>query len=92
LPHSTNFSLHQIFEPGWKERNWKWPLVPGQNGYIGSATYWRGSQTMWFDPAVDDKNDVLAFPATDLNRQILHVYIWLGKLANGTQIAPGNYT
>jgi hypothetical protein len=31
-------------------------------------------------------------PDHGLNRQFLHVYTWLGKLTNGSDIAPGNYT
>ena len=66
--------------------------MPGENGFIGSATFWRYSQRTWFDPATEDVNDVIAMPDEYLNRQFLHVYMWFGKLANGTQIAPGNYT
>ena len=83
----------QIFEAGWKERDWKWPLVPGKNGYVGSATYWAGNMDrMDFDPNVDDPDNILAFPVENINRLFAYPFIWLGKLANGTQIAPGNYT
>ncbi|KEY74466.1 hypothetical protein S7711_04502 [Stachybotrys chartarum IBT 7711] len=81
-----------IYEPGWRERNWEYPPVVGENGFIGSATYWRNSYLGWFNPTVDDPDDVLPMPDHYLNRQFSHHYSWFGKLANGTQIAPGNYT
>lgn len=82
-----------IFEANWPERKWKWPLVQGQNGYIGTATFWRGSQATWFDGEKDDSNDIVNFPDMYLNRQYSHFYIWLGQLTNGSVIASGrNYT
>jgi hypothetical protein len=81
-----------IFEPNWPERKWQYPPVQGKNGYLGTATYWRGSQATVFDANKDDPNDILAFPSMYLNRQYTHVYIWLGQLTNGSVLVPGNYT
>ncbi|KEY74489.1 hypothetical protein S7711_10171 [Stachybotrys chartarum IBT 7711] len=81
-----------IYEPGWRERNWEYPPVVGENGYVGSAAYWAYSANYYFEPGVDDPNDVLPMPVHYLTRQYAHFYSWFGKLANGTQIAPGNYT
>lgn len=87
-----------IFEPGWTETNWTWPLVSGQNGYVGSATRvkdpdGRPGRTEDF-PFVDvprDGHDVFVdrwrSPAVD--------YKWLGRVrrSNGTyfDIEPGRY-
>ncbi|KAH7324633.1 minor extracellular protease vpr [Stachybotrys elegans] len=80
-----------IYEPGWRERDWQYPPVVGENGYIGSVAYWRRSG-QGVDVRPGDNEDVLPMPDHGLNRQFLHAYVWLGKLANGTDIAPGNYT
>jgi hypothetical protein len=82
----------QIFEPGWEEHDWKYPPVIGDSGYIGSATYWRESQRMGFEYGQDDADDILPMPAKSLPRDWLRAFMWFGKLANGTQITPGNYT
>ncbi|KAI9149644.1 Vegetative incompatibility protein [Paramyrothecium foliicola] len=81
-----------IYEPGWNERDWEYPPVVGEKGHIGSTTYWRYSGMDWYNPEEDDPEDVLPLPDYYLNRQTSHHYMWFGKLANGTQIAPGNYT
>jgi hypothetical protein len=87
-----------LFEPGWKESQWAYPPVAGEGGYVGSATYYVDSDAYWaFDPSFMDKEDVIAFPLTDLVRTSWWTYHsqafwWFGKLANGTYIAPGNYT
>jgi len=83
----------QIFEPGWKERNWKYPPVVGENGFVGSVAYWRESSKGWLDlTAGDDPDDVLPMPAKYIPSEVLKAFLWFGKLENGTQIAPGNYT
>lgn len=89
--NELTFSL-QIFDANWPEKSWTWPLVAKKNGYIGTATYWRGSRATTFDSTKDDAKDVIAFPATFLNRQYADVFIWLGQLTNGSVIVPGNYT
>lgn len=102
--HSVNRSPNhdtdtdQIFEAGWKERQWKWPLVPGENGYIGPIASWVGAgQTSYFDPRRADPNDTFTYPVRDLTRNAqtsmsYHEHWWFGKLGNGSQIEPGNYT
>nr|AAS45251.1 subtilisin-like serine protease [Verticillium dahliae] len=87
-----------IYETNYQEKNWKYPPVVGQNGYIGSATFSPyASSFSNFDPATMDKNRVLPFPVGDIERttswdEVTERFWWLGKLANGTDIAPGNYT
>ncbi|KAK3321354.1 subtilisin-like serine protease [Cercophora scortea] len=88
-----------IFEAGWRESRWNsYPPVPGKNGFVGSATYWLNSDAYWaFDPETMDKELTVPFPLTDLTRTSVwnwyeQGFWWFGKLANGTYIAPGNYT
>ncbi|KAG9251869.1 subtilase [Emericellopsis atlantica] len=87
-----------IFEAGWRERNWKYPPVEGENGYIGSVASWVGSgQVDFFDPNVDDADETFTYPLTDLIRNaqttsVQHDFWWFGKLGNGSQIEPGKYT
>jgi hypothetical protein len=49
-----------------------------------------------FDPSVDNATDVIPFPMSGLFRssedQDVAESWWLGLLANGSMIAPGNYT
>ncbi|OBS22133.1 hypothetical protein FPOA_08469 [Fusarium poae] len=81
-----------IFEQGWTESLWTYPLRVGEFGYIGSATTMRDAEEFWFfDPTVNDSNDTIPFPLKRESRGF-HVFWWFGKLANGTRIAPGNYT
>ena len=85
-------TLFQIFEATWKERDWKYPPVIGQNGYVGSATsYAKASEQDWFDPDTDDEDNLVTFPQKDLFRQGSYQYWWLGKFTNGSHIAPGTY-
>ncbi|KAK0710766.1 subtilisin-like serine protease [Lasiosphaeris hirsuta] len=88
-----------IFEAGWKEHQWdSYPPVAGKNGYVGSATYWLESDYYWgFDPSTMDKEATVPFPLGLLTRTSSwnwyeQGFWWFGKLANGTYIAPGNYT
>lgn len=87
-----------LFAPGWKESQWKYPPIVGQAGYVGSATYFVDSDSYWaFDPDTMDKEAVIPFPLTNIFRTTTwnwysQGYWWFGKLANGTYIAPGNYT
>jgi hypothetical protein len=96
LQYATTELRWDIFESTWTERNWKYPPVVGQAGYIGSATSWNPAPGPgFFDPAKDNANDLIAFPLREMPRSILgHGGLelwWFGKLANGTQIAPGKY-
>ena len=66
--------------------------MPGENGYIGAATYWYGMASVnYFDPRLYDPNDTLTYPLTDVARGS-PTFWWFGKLGNGSQIALGNYT
>lgn len=88
----------QIFDDTYEESQWKYPPVVGQDGYIGSATYSTysvGAST--FDPATMDRDKVLPFPIRGIERttswsELTDRFWWLGKLANGSYIAAGNYT
>ncbi len=93
--------LHwDLFEPDWDESRWSYPPdEPGtNNGYVGSATSFAESDGGWdFDPGTMDKNNTIAFPVLDQPRNTAWglgqtSFWWLGKLANGSYIAPGNYT
>lgn len=104
LISSYTWGVHEvrwdIYEAGWTESRWTYPPVIGQDGYVGSATFYAdsGNGNHWhFDPATDDENDIVPFPdyrqfrssITQLPRQN---YWWLGQMANGSRIAVGNYT
>ncbi|KAM0301737.1 hypothetical protein ACHAPM_004885 [Fusarium culmorum] len=81
-----------IFEQGWTESLWTYPLRVGEFGYVGSATTMRDAEEFWFfDPIINDANDTIPFPLKRESRGF-HVFWWFGKLANGTRIVPGNYT
>lgn len=70
----------------------------GKNGYVGSVAMFAGSETYsYFDPSTMDKEDTVSFPLQTVSRNskisyTRHAFYWLGKLANGTYIAPGNYS
>ncbi|KAK4183800.1 subtilisin-like serine protease [Podospora australis] len=88
-----------IFEANWKEHQWnRYPPVPGENGFVGSATYWLDSDSYWgFDPDSMDKETTIPFPLINRIRTSSwgrqnQGFWWFGKLANGSYIAPGNYT
>ncbi|OLN97165.1 Subtilisin DY [Colletotrichum chlorophyti] len=83
-----------IFGQGWTERQWVYPPVVGENNYVGSGAYWVGSgQAPFFDPSAWDADDTLSYPKTNLARSNFNFENWwFGKLANGSQIAVGNYT
>ncbi|KAJ3524920.1 hypothetical protein NM208_g11862 [Fusarium decemcellulare] len=81
-----------LFEKGWTETLWHYPPEVGKRGYIGSATTMRDAEQFWFfDPTVNDPNDTVPFPLRREPRGF-RIFWWFGKLANGTRIAPGNYT
>ena len=86
-----------IYEAGWKEKNWKYPPVVGENGYIGAATTSIYAGGWAFDEGSMDRDLVLPMPDVNVFRNTgwnwyEHSYWWLGKLANGSYIAPGNYS
>ncbi|KAK8856614.1 serine endopeptidase [Apiospora arundinis] len=71
---------------------WTYPPTVGEGGYVGAATAWTHSaQASWFDPEKEDVNDVFAFPRYNQPRATEGIYMWLGRLANGSDIAPGDY-
>ncbi|KAK5651948.1 hypothetical protein OQA88_11490 [Cercophora sp. LCS_1] len=87
-----------LFESGWTEDKWTYPPVPGKNGYIGSATYYAKLESgITFNPKSMDANQTSPFPVPFLPRTSAYGWFdrpfwWMGKLANGSYIAPGNYT
>ncbi|KAK1987060.1 subtilisin-like serine protease [Colletotrichum cereale] len=82
----------------WDETNWIYPPVVGRNGYIGAATSSTyAASSVNFDPSTMDKEKSYPFPIRGIERtttwsELTDRFWWLGKLANGTYIAPGNYT
>ncbi|TDZ30430.1 Minor extracellular protease vpr [Colletotrichum spinosum] len=96
MQYATRELRWDIFEDSWTERNWKYPPVVGQAGFVGAATSWsKASGKNYIDPGVDDPTDLITLPMRDVPRDIVGLYgielWWLGRLANGTQIAPGKY-
>ncbi|KAK1997658.1 subtilase [Colletotrichum falcatum] len=84
-----------IFGAEWTERQWAYPPVVGKGGYVGSGAYWVGSgQVPFFDRAsMGDPDETLSYPKTYQARSNYNLENWwFGKLANGSQIAIGNYT
>ncbi|CAK7224769.1 hypothetical protein SCUCBS95973_005629 [Sporothrix curviconia] len=86
-----------VFDDAWTERDWTYPPVVGQDGYVGSVAYFAESgEVAYFDPAFNNVSDTISFPLSDIYRSSVDVYDteywWLGGLANGSQIANGNYT
>ncbi|GKT65516.1 minor extracellular protease VPR [Colletotrichum tofieldiae] len=96
IQYATRELRWDIFEATWVERDWKYPPVVGQAGFVGAATSWaKASGKAFIDPSVDDPNDIVTLPMRDVPRDIVGLYgvelWWLGRLANGTHIAPGKY-
>jgi hypothetical protein len=86
--------LRQIFESTWKERQWKYPPDPGSHGFVGSATAWlwaNDTPGAVFDPSRDSIDDISQFPMKRVVKTAPYNFWWLGRLANGSEIAPGNY-
>ncbi|KAK7974455.1 hypothetical protein PG989_016303 [Apiospora arundinis] len=90
-----------IFTGGWDEASWAYPPTAAQ-GLVGPVSRWTGdtvstgSDIDLADPAVVKKNTVET-PIRYLSRDGLYsragnTYRWLGHMANGTLLAPGNYT
>ena len=85
-----------LFDAAWTERDWVYPPVVGEHGYVGAATSWSGATPDgFFNSTTDSAADVITLPQVDLPRSLVGAYgvelWWLGRLANGTQIAPGTY-
>lgn len=82
----------QIFVPFWDESYWAYPPKVGESGYLGSAATMRDADLHhYYDPLRMEKDDTMAFPLTRVPRDYQKFW-WFGKFANGSQIAPGNYT
>ncbi|KAL0939944.1 serine endopeptidase [Colletotrichum truncatum] len=86
-----------IFEPGFEESQWKYPPVVGKDGYVGSATNFIYADSLgYYSEDIHTPDDVVPFPIHVVTRNTKtsfprHTYIWLGKLANDSNIAPGQY-
>ncbi|KAL8369731.1 hypothetical protein RB595_000185 [Gaeumannomyces hyphopodioides] len=92
-----------VFEAGWAEDEWRYPPEGGNaKGFVGAVTIWQGELDPAFEPPTDladpaVNSQVTPMPARFLSRFGMSQpsdkkWRWLGKLADGTQIAPGNYT
>lgn len=84
-----------VFEAGWQERQWRYPPVIGENGYVGSVAAWSLGNAV-FNPAINNPEQTFSFPLRNAGRHVdlggqFNRYSWFGKLANGTQIAEGRY-
>ncbi|KAL7951248.1 peptidase S8/S53 domain-containing protein [Trichoderma barbatum] len=81
-----------IYTPFWTEFHWEYPPVVGVSGYVGAAATMRDADTFWYyDPSRMDKEQTASFPMMRVPRGYAKHW-WFGKLANGSYIAPGNYT
>lgn len=96
----------QIFQSNWSESQWTYPPTPGANGFVDAVSHYTGpslSQEGNFgappynlsDPFYSSQME--PFPQRFLSRLSTfnpgeQKYWWMGKMANGSQIAPGNYT
>ncbi|ORY70252.1 peptidase S8/S53 domain-containing protein [Pseudomassariella vexata] len=81
-----------IFDANYTESAWTYPPVPGQNGFVGSATSWNGTATTnWFDPSIASEDDIFSFPLYARPRRRMDRYYWLGRFADGSDIVPGVY-
>ncbi|KAK1487245.1 subtilase [Colletotrichum cuscutae] len=60
-----------IYESNFNEaRDWEYPPVSGQRGYIGAATSWASAgKTSSFNPARHNASDTFSFPETDVARK-----------------------
>ncbi|KAI9150099.1 Minor extracellular protease vpr [Paramyrothecium foliicola] len=85
-----------IYKAGFSERQWVYPPVVGENGYVGSVASWVGSgSVVTFDPAFNDPDETFTYPLTNVarnNAASTSQHWWFGKLGDGTQIEPGTYT
>jgi hypothetical protein len=68
--------------------------VPGKDGFVGAATGWlwaNDTPGAVFDPAGDSEDDIVTFPMMRMVKAAPYNLWWLGRLANGSDITPGNY-
>jgi hypothetical protein len=88
---------YQIFSADWKESQWKYPPTVGKNKFVGSATTYGDTNAGLFDPSTMDKESTSNFPFGHVMRTFYPTlknaqqFMWFGKLANGSYIAPGTY-
>lgn len=82
-----------IFDSDWSESDWTWPPT---KGFIGSVSYYTGDHDADLtDPATYSQTRPM--PAKFITRHSMNAqdetkYWWMGQMANGSQITPGNYT
>ncbi|KAK8071264.1 subtilisin-like protein [Apiospora hydei] len=89
-----------IFESDWDESKWTYPPTAA-DGFVGATARWTGTKENaasldLTDPAVVKANTVET-PIMSLSRNGFasrdsYTHRWVGHLANGTIVAPGNYT
>ncbi|KAF4467133.1 serine endopeptidase [Fusarium albosuccineum] len=96
INYGTRELRWDIFDDSWTEEQWAYPPAIGEAGYVGSATSWaKLAGKPFFNASIDDPSDLITLPMEDLPRDIVGLagteLWWLGRLANGTQIAPGKY-
>ncbi|KAK8092946.1 Subtilase [Apiospora kogelbergensis] len=102
---TLDWGVHELrwdlFASDWDEGRWTYPPTAAQ-GLVGPVARWtsdrveKGSDVALADPAVVKANTIET-PARYLARDGLFSraerrYRWLGHLANGTIVGPGNYT
>ncbi|EJT82434.1 hypothetical protein GGTG_02407 [Gaeumannomyces tritici R3-111a-1] len=92
-----------VFEADWAEDEWRYPPESGgAKGFVGAVAVWEGELDPAFEPPTDLSDpavngQVTPMPARFLSRFGMtqpsdKKWHWLGKMADGKQIAPGNYT
>ncbi|KAK7947007.1 subtilisin-like protein [Apiospora aurea] len=89
-----------IFESDWDESKWTYPPTAA-DGFVGATARWTGTTANaasldLTDPAVVKANTIET-PIMSLSRNGFatrdsYTYRWAGHLANGSIVAPGNYT
>ncbi|KAH8901289.1 subtilisin-like serine protease [Thozetella sp. PMI_491] len=97
LKYSVRELRWDIFSAHWTESEWKYPPAVGQNKYVGSATTYGDTSAGIFDPSTMNKESTSSFPFNHEMRTFYpslknaQQFMWFGKLANGSYIAPGTY-
>jgi hypothetical protein len=96
LQYATRELRWDIYEASWTERQWTYPPVVGEKGYLGAVAGW--AEAGWnsvFDPEANDRDSVVATPLRNLPRSVVGRrgvdLWWLGRFANGTDVTPGRY-
>lgn len=91
-----------LFEPGWDEGRWTYPPTAAA-GLVGPVARWTGdppapgsADVDLADAAVVRANTAATplryLPRDGIYSRAQHQYAWLGHLANGSLVGPGNYT